>query len=180
MPRVAVRQKTSDKLQLEEARSADRARSSDRLGQRRGHQDVAPDQPRPLHKAFRTEDVENRRTRCPSTGSGPFAALRQSTCSCGSSMPAAGHEQAALRPRVEWLPVLGGTPNFLERIRLFSEPFPSGTNQFGQNAGANAARHRSSWRAGFAPFASKIFTLTASASAPSNELMQREVECSRI
>jgi len=71
-----------------------------------------------------------------------------------------------------WLPVVDSTPNFLERIRLFSETFPSGSNQLGQNAGANAAEHRPFLLSGFAPFASKILTLTGFAFAPINPRKQ--------
>jgi len=65
-----------------------------------------------------------------------------------------------------WLPVVGDTPNFLERIRLISETFPSGAGQLCQFAGANAAALRIFWRSGFAPFASKIFSLIFSSFAP--------------
>lgn len=75
-------------------------------------------------------------------------------------------------PRVEWLPVVGGTPNFLERITVFSPVFPSAVHQSRQIAGANAGGHRSFRRSGFAPFASKINTLTGSSATPSDRLKQ--------
>jgi len=102
-------------------------------------------------------------------------------------MPAAGHEplrqaQAEAESheqakRVEWLPVVDGTPNFLERIRLFSETFPSVTNQLGQNTGANPARHRSFWRGGFAPFASKKQPLANSFITPNGRSEERTALC---
>lgn len=49
---------------------------------------------------------------------------------------------AGRKAGVEWLPVVDTPPNFLERIRLLSETFPSGVGQLCQFAGANAAALR--------------------------------------
>jgi hypothetical protein len=78
-----------------------------RLGRTRGQLVVVPNRPRHRCRSSLIQGAGSKRPPCPSTGSGPFAARRRLTRSSSSGMPAAGHEQAVLGRRVEWLPGLG-------------------------------------------------------------------------
>jgi hypothetical protein len=71
-------------------------------------------------------------------------------------MPAAGHEQAGLGRRVEWLPGMDRSTNFLERIGPFPRGIPSETSKIGQSLKRISRRGSPVWGAGFAPFAPHI------------------------
>jgi hypothetical protein len=68
-------------------------------------------------------------------------------------MPVAGYEQAGLGRRVEWLPGMDRSTNFLERIGPFPRGFPSETSKIGQSLKRISRRGSPVWGAGFAPFA---------------------------
>lgn len=64
----------------------------------------------------------------------------------------------------------GRLPNFLERIVVFSESFPSGLPSLVKSLERMHPGHQRFWRSEFAPFASKIYTLTISDPAPKDSL----------
>src|SRR5438067_349697 len=107
--RAGWKRERAKRNDISRASGLERAES---FGMRRLMRDLltaARDLPKRRRKACPTATEESRLRTNPSTRavgpcSGPFAALRQSTHSSCSCMPAAGHEQAGLGRRVEWLP----------------------------------------------------------------------------
>jgi hypothetical protein len=74
----------------------------DKLDQMRAREAVVPDRAMIRHKSSSIAGAGNTQMQHPSTGSGPFDALRRSKRSFRWNIAAEGHEQAAATRRVEW------------------------------------------------------------------------------
>jgi hypothetical protein len=90
-------------------------------------------------------------------------------------MPAAGHEQAELGRRVEWLPGVGKTENFWSESHAFREGIPRRLQR-----SVKACRHRVGltkfFRHQFAPFASPAVDETTNFWSESNAGSHHDAE----
>ena len=98
---AGVLRKMSDKLPPGEAWTADRVRSSGKLGQGHGHQDVAPSRsmPRRKHAGSQTQEIDDARAPRQARGHSPRDRNQRI------------HVVWACRPRAMGKPCLAGAPN---------------------------------------------------------------------